>query len=117
MPTRFRSFISICLVSGVVALLALPVSAAPSDPTRLGFCGGDDWEPDVAADGAGHVYVVWAHFAGAGGCTPSDTDHNRRTFIQVSDDDGKTWGDPHLVADTVNGVDYPAQIDTTVTVS
>jgi len=108
------------LALALVALAMQPANAlipAQATATRLGFCGGDDWEPDVAADAAGHVYAVWAHFAGAGGCRGSNTGDGNRAFIQTSGNGGKTWGAPHLVADTVNGVNYPNQVDTTVTVS
>jgi hypothetical protein len=39
--------------------------------TNVGFCGGDDWEPEIAADSAGHVYVVLAHFPGDPSCDPA----------------------------------------------
>jgi hypothetical protein len=93
--------------AGVVAL---------GDATRLGFCGGDDWEPEIAAapDGV-HVYAVLAHFEGDPTCDPASANRNR-VYIQVSSDGGQTWGAPHVVADTVGGVDYPRQVDCVVTV-
>jgi hypothetical protein len=58
-------------VFGIVLALAMAfapsvVGAAPGDrvasgATNLGFCGGDDWEPEIAASGQ-HVYVGIAHF-------------------------------------------------------
>ena len=89
---------------------------AAQGATRLGFCGGDDWEPEIAAapDGV-HVYVVLAHFTGDPTCDPASGNPNR-VYIQVSSDGGKTFGPPHVVADTVGGVDYPRQVDCVVTV-
>jgi hypothetical protein len=85
-------------------------------PVRLGFCGGDDWEPEIAAapDGT-HVYAVLAHYPGDTTCDPASGNPNR-VYIQVSSDGGKTWGAPHVVADTVGGVNYPSQVDCVVTV-
>ena len=83
--------------------------------TRLGFCGGDDWEPEIATDDGSYVYVVLAHFPGDPTCDPSSANPNR-VYIQVSSDGGKTFGPQHVVADTIGGVDYPRQVDCVVTV-
>ena len=89
---------------------------ARAGATRLGFCGGDDWEPEITADPAGSfVYVVLAHFPGDPTCDPSSANPNR-VYIQVSSDGGKTFGPQHVVADTIGGVDYPRQVDCVVTV-
>jgi hypothetical protein len=89
---------------------------SPHAATRLGFCGGDDWEPEIAAAPDGeHVYVVLAHFVGDPACDPASGNPNR-VYIQVSSDGGKTFGAPHVVADTVGGIDYPRQVDCVVTV-
>src|SRR5438093_4989696 len=90
---------------------SMPKGAA----TRLGFCGGDDWEPEIATDGGNYVYVVLAHFPGDPTCDPSSANPNR-VYIQVSSDGGKTFGPQHVVADTIGGIDYPRQVDCVVTV-
>jgi hypothetical protein len=91
--------------------------AAPTDgATRLGFCGGDDWEPEIATDLVGHVYVVWAHFPGNPACDPA-SGNPRRVYVQVSNDGGATFEPPQVVADKPGGVDYPNQVDSTVTVN
>src|SRR5436190_2879801 len=85
------------------------------DATRLGFCGGDDWEPEIATDGGSYVYVVLSHFPGDPTCDPSSANPNR-VYVQVSSDGGKTFGPQHVVADKIGGVDYPRQVDCVVTV-
>lgn len=65
----------IFIVSLAVILVSQSSAAARtatfSTPLFIGYQDGDDWEPDIAADGRGNVYVVWAHYGGApGGCTP-----------------------------------------------
>jgi hypothetical protein len=90
--------------------------AAQSGADRLGFCGGDDWEPEIAAAPDGqHVYAVLAHFEGDPACDPASANPNR-IYIHVSSDGGRTWGPQHVVADLVSGVDYPRQVDCVVTV-
>lgn len=94
------------------------VAAAPppggfSPQTRLGYTVGDQWEPAIAADTAGHVYVLAPQYQGVPGCTtcPSPT-----MILQVSSDGGQTFGpatqiappgsgqwDPQLEVDPVDG--------------
>ena len=56
--------------AAATSLLKSPTVASTSaalvirGATNMGFCGGDDWEPEIAADHGGHVYVVLAHFPG-----------------------------------------------------
>jgi hypothetical protein len=85
----------------VVRALA-PTPGAIADPTsgytsqaRLGFHDGDQWEPAIAADTLGHVYVIYPQYGGVPGCPacPSPT-----AILQVSNDGGKDWGSPHLIA-------------------
>src|SRR2546427_6396906 len=91
---RISAGLPLALVTGVLTLfLVLPVQAsgarrqltvskAPSvaAATNVGFCGGDDWEPEIAADGADHVYVVLAHFPGDPICDPASAGR-REIFV------------------------------------
>jgi hypothetical protein len=95
---------------------------APSDrpaairglAARLGFCGGDDWEPEIATD-HNYVYVVISHFPGDPTCDPASANKNR-VYIQVSADGGQTFGPAHVVADAIGGEVFPSQVDCVVTV-
>jgi hypothetical protein len=83
---------------------------------RFGFCGGDDWEPEIAVAPDGkHAYAVLSHFSGDPTCDPSSANPNR-IYIHVSSDGGRTWEPPHVVADLVGGRNYPSQVDCVVTV-
>jgi len=90
-------------------------ASARAGATNLGFCGGDDWEPEISATPDGFVYVVWAHFPGDPTCDPNSGNPNR-IYIRVSSDGGTTFGASHVVADLVGGVNYPRQVDCVVTV-
>src|SRR4029450_4423851 len=55
-----------------------PPAAAPSlgpsgftPQTRLGFTVGDQWEPAIAADDYGSVYVLYPQYGGVPGCPAS----------------------------------------------
>jgi hypothetical protein len=83
-------FLSTLLLFGVTLL----ASAAPLGQIRLGYPGGDDWEPALAVDAFGQVYVLWPHYGGVPGCAacPSPT-----VLLQVSPDRGQTWSTPRVV--------------------
>jgi len=80
-------------------------------PTNVGFCGGDDWEPEIAADHLGHVYVVLAHFPGDPTCDPA-SGGPREIFVRASSNGGQTFGP--LVA--IPRLGYPSVVDCVITV-
>jgi hypothetical protein len=50
------------------------VTLAPHSPNgftpqvRLGFTSGDEWEPAIAADKLGHVYMIYPQYGGVPDC-------------------------------------------------
>ncbi|HLX89622.1 MAG TPA: sialidase family protein [Acidimicrobiales bacterium] len=102
------------LATGLL-LVSVPAQATPTGPTRLGFCGGDDWEPATVASGS-YVYVAITHFVGATACDAASGDV-AAIYLQVSSDGGRTFGSPHEVfGGPVGGVTYTKQADPTVAV-
>ncbi|MGZ3600798.1 MAG: sialidase family protein, partial [Ktedonobacterales bacterium] len=76
---------------------------------RLGFTAGDDWEPAIAADRYGHVYTLYKHYDLTGQTSCSSCDLH--LLLQVSDDRGMTWSQPHAIdPEVVQGGQYDAQI-------
>ena len=74
-----------------LVLAASATGAGPASfttPTRMGYPAGDDWEPSVASDGAGNVYVLVTHFGGVPGCGGCG---DPTMMVQVSHDAGKTF--------------------------
>ena len=54
----------------------------------MGYYTGDQWEPALAADGRGHVYLLFPQYgpaSGCGGCTAPTI------ALQVSNDNGTSW--------------------------
>jgi hypothetical protein len=100
------------LLSVVQAAPDGPVSAPPSpaqgftDQIRLGYTTGDQWEPAIAADRFGHIYVLYPQYLGVPGCDdcPSPT-----MILQVSGDRGAHWEAPRQIANPGSG-QWDAQI-------
>lgn len=73
---------------------------------RLGYTVGDQWEPAVAADGFGHVYLLYPQYGLVPGCatcpSPSMT-------LQISNDRGVSWSAPRVIAPAGDG-QYDPQI-------
>jgi hypothetical protein len=91
--SHYRGFFAL-----VVAILLVPAAlgATPSftPQGRVGFSVGDQWEPAVAADGFGHIYVLYPQYGRMPGCRecllPS-------MVLVVSKDNGATWQPPREI--------------------
>jgi BNR repeat-like domain len=89
--------------AAVIASTALQPAAAPAVPSgftpqiRLGFHAGDQWEPAIAADDDGSVYVLYPQYKGVPGCSETDC-ASPTAILQVSRDRGATWGSPRPIA-------------------
>ncbi len=76
---------------------------------RLGYTTGDQWEPAIAADGSGHVYVLYAQYLGVPGC---EACLSPTQVVQVSADGGATWGAPRPIQEPgARGWDSQITID------
>ncbi len=110
-----RVAVLVAALAATWALAAPALTQAAVTVQRLGYCGGDDWEPAMASD-ATHVYVLITHYAGATSCDPASGLNNSRIMIQVSADGGKTFSAPAVVAASPGGQSYPDQADPSIAV-
>ena len=62
--------------------------------TRLGFNVNNEWEPAIASDQIGHVYVLYPQYGGVPGCS---TCYSPTMILQISSDHGTTWGSPTVI--------------------
>jgi BNR repeat-like domain len=90
------------LVVLMCVLASLAWAAAPqfSGQQRVGRNNGDQWEPSVAADGSGRLYVLYpnyGHVADCEGC------HVPTMLLLTSNDNGKTWQPPHVMLESDSG--------------
>jgi hypothetical protein len=77
------------------AIQAQPAAATGFAPqTRLGFTSGDQWEPAIAADRSGHVYVLYPQYLGVPGCPECASPS---MILQTSSDRGASWSAPALI--------------------
>jgi hypothetical protein len=106
------------LKSALLVLLVLTITEAALAvsgfvaPRRLGYHTGDQWEPAIAADGHGHVYVLYPQYGAVPDC-PTCTAPS--IALTVSSDNGLSWQpsrallpfptgqfDPQIVVDPVD---------------
>jgi hypothetical protein len=59
---------------------------------------GDTWEPSIAADRYGHVYVLIPDFPPSCKGCPSSI-----AYLLVSNNNGRTWSAPRTIADPGSG--------------
>jgi hypothetical protein len=115
--SRARRFAVLLAVAGLLAS-ASGVAAAPRPPSfnapvRLGFPGGDDWEPSIAADRYGHVYAFWTHYVNYQGNGSGDVDPtcalcgSPHMDLQISSDGGARWTTPRAPFPTLTREDDP----------
>lgn len=78
---------------GAFAPQAPPAGFTPQ--VRLGYTAGDQWEPAIAADAYGSIYILYPQYGGVPGC-PACADPT--AILQVSRDRGVTWDSPRPIA-------------------
>src|SRR5262249_46604701 len=116
LPLRVATLLVPAIAVATAWSLAAPAAShAAVSVLRLGYCGGDDWEPTMASDSS-HVYVLITHFTGDTTCDPASGQNNSRIMIQVSSDGGQTFTVPSVVSNTPGGIAYPSQADPSIAV-
>lgn len=96
------------LLSGLVIFSATPFAQTFQPQTRLAASlPGDTWEPAIAADRFGHVYVLIPDFPPSCKKCPSSIN-----YLVVSNDNGKTLSSPRIIADPGSGqIDVQLKVD------
>ena len=108
--SRFRILLAAACLLGAMLPTGAAAAKAPPAPMRLGFCGGDDWEPTLARSGK-LIVVAVTHYAGDPTCDPASASPSA-TYIQTSTDGGAHWTAPHPAwTGPINGVTYTKQAD------
>jgi hypothetical protein len=105
----FVGSITVSLVITLFPMLAVHAATGFTIQARLGFPDGNDWEPALAADRFGHVYVLYKHYDVTGQASCSSC--NLHVLLQVSGDRGQTWSAPRPIdPEPVVGGQYDSQI-------
>ena len=109
---KFAPKFAFLLLLAIVATQAAQAVSAFAPQTRLGYRTGDQWEPAMAADGHGHLYLLYPQYGPVPGCgacmAPTIT-------LSISSDNGLTWQasrpllpiptgqfDPQIVVDPID---------------
>jgi len=90
------------LVVLLFALASVAWAASPqfSGQKRVGLTSGDQWEPSVAADGSGRIYVLYPHYGQVADCKGCRVP---TMLLVASNDNGKTWQTPHVMLESGSG--------------
>lgn len=96
----------------VLAAQAAVAVSGFSPQLRLGYRIGDQWEPAIAADGHGHLYVLYPQYGVTPGCATCTAPSMN---LLISDDNGISWHtskpllpfptgqfDPQIVVDPID---------------
>jgi hypothetical protein len=104
-PQTVQKIALLILLASLLSGVALAV-AGFTPPRRLGYHIGDQWEPAMAADGHGHVYVLYPQYGAVPDC-PSCTAPT--IALLVSSDNGASWLPSHALLPFSTG-QFDAQI-------
>jgi Neuraminidase (sialidase) len=99
----------LCLAALVALAMTQTALAAPpqlSAQKRIGLTTGDQWEPAVAADASGHIFVLYPHYGRVPNCEDCSVP---AMLLILSNDNGKTWQAPHVMLAAGSG-QFDAQI-------
>ena len=93
----------------VLAISAIASLAATSGFTpqhRLGYTSGDQWEPALAADAHGHIYVLFPQYGAVAQCADCTSP---TMVLMTSNDNGVSWDSPRPLLPSPSG-QFDAQI-------
>jgi hypothetical protein len=90
---RGRRFVSALLTALLLVSAAFAINGF-SPQKRVGFNLGDQWEPAIAADGYGHVYILYPQYGMVPGCANCPVPS---LVLVVSNDNGATWQLPRQI--------------------
>ncbi len=100
---------AICVLLALASAQAAFAVANFSPQRRVGYTTGDQWEPAMAADGHGHIYILFPQYGAVNDC-PACTAPTMA--LLVSNDNGLSWQAPHpLVASSTGQFDPQIVVD------
>jgi hypothetical protein len=102
--------LAICLVLPLFVLtLSAKAAFAASGFTpqhRLGYTSGDQWEPALATDAHGHIYILYPQYGAVAQCPACTTP---TMVLLTSNDNGVSWDPPQPLLTSSSG-QFDAQI-------
>jgi len=100
--------LALCLVLTLFAKAALAASGfTPQD--RLGYTSGDQWEPAMATDAHGHIYILFPQYGAVDQCPACTTP---TMVLLTSSDNGASWDPPQpLLTSSIGQFDAQIKVD------
>jgi hypothetical protein len=96
----------------LLALAIVPAAMAASGftaPRRVGYNTGDQWEPALAADSHGHIYILFPQYGTVSDC-PACTAPTMA--LLVSNDNGVSWEQPRpMLSSSLGQFDAQIKVD------
>jgi BNR repeat-like domain len=100
--------LAICLVLALTAKTALAASGF-TPQLRVGYTSGDQWEPALAADARGHIYILFPQYGSVPQC-PACT--SPTMALLTSNDNGSSWEPPRpLLTSSAGQFDAQIKVD------
>jgi len=111
--SRFQTAHKLAVVLAVLIIAQTATAVSGFAPQRrVGYTSGDQWEPAMAADGRGHIYVLYPQYGAVPDCATCTAP---TIALMVSSDNGTSWQasramlpfstgqfDPQIVVDPVD---------------
>src|SRR6202167_2433975 len=95
-----------CLLLALITVPAALGASGFAPQHRVGYDTGDQWEPALAADGHGHIYILFPQYGEASDCPACSAP---TMALLVSSDNGLSWQAPHALSASSTG-QFDAQI-------
>ena len=95
---HFRRFCAL-LLGLTLILSAVALAAGFQHQRRVGFTSGDQWEPALAADGYGHVYILYPQYRSVPDCATCPLP----SMTLLISNNGVDWQVPRRIAGSISG--------------
>ena len=106
---RFALWLLLALATAQAAIAAANGTSNFSPQRRVGYTIGDQWEPALAADGHGHIYILFPQYGAVTDCAGCAVP---TISLLVSSDNGLSWEAPHpLLASPTGQFDPQIVVD------
>jgi hypothetical protein len=97
---------AVCALLAIASVQAALAFAGFAPQRRMGYTAGDQWEPALAADSHGHIYILFPQYGPVAQC-PACTAPTMA--LVTSNDNGMTWERPRPLLTASSG-QFDAQI-------
>ena len=106
---RFTLWLLLALATAQAAIAAANGTSNFSPQRRVGYTIGDQWEPALAADGHGHIYILFPQYGAVTDCAACAVP---MISLLVSSDNGLSWEAPRpLLASPTGQFDPQIVVD------